>query len=58
MSDLKNFDQESKLNIENYEESLKEITHVAGTKVFAKFNLEEFISTPISTKVVINRSEE
>ena len=52
------YEIQSKLNIENYEESLKEITHVAGTKVFAKFNLEEFISTPISTKVVINRSEE
>jgi len=52
------YEIQSKLNLENYEESLKEITHVAGTKVFAKFNLEEIISTPISTKIVINRSEQ
>lgn len=51
------YEIQSKLNLENYEESLKEITHVAGTKVFARFNLEEFISTPIESIVEINRSE-
>lgn len=51
------YEVQSKLNIENYEESLKETTHVAGTKVFARFNLEEFVSTPISPIVEINRSE-
>lgn len=51
------YEVQSKLNLGNYEESLKEITHVAGTKVFARFNLEEFISTPVSSIIEINRSE-
>jgi hypothetical protein len=34
------YEIQSKLGIETYETQLKEITHVAGTKVFGKFNLE------------------
>lgn len=43
----------SKLDLNTYEESLKEITHVAGTKVFGRFNLEENVSTPVSSDIEI-----
>lgn len=43
----------SKIDINDYEKSLKEITHVAGTKVFGKFNFEEDISLSISSYVAI-----
>lgn len=39
------YEVQSKLGIESYETDLKEITHVAGTKVFGKFNLESEISS-------------
>jgi hypothetical protein len=39
------YEIQSKLDIKTYEEPLKEITHVAGTKVFGKFNLEEVIDS-------------
>jgi len=51
------YEVQSKLNIENYEEALKDITHIAGTKIYARFNLEEFMSSPISVRIDINRSE-
>ena len=44
----------STVNLSEYEEPLKEIAHVAGTKVFGKFNLEEFVSTPLSSKISID----
>lgn len=47
------YEVQTKLGIEQYEDSLKEIAHVAGTKVFGKFNLEETMSTPISSRVQI-----
>lgn len=43
----------SKINLAEYEEPLKEITHVAGTKVFGRFNLEDVVSTPISSRITI-----
>ena len=47
------YEIQSKIDINVYEQSLKEITHVAGTKVFGRFNLEETMSTPISLRVEI-----
>lgn len=44
----------STVDISDYESSLKEITHVAGTKVFGRFNLEDVMSTPISSRIVID----
>lgn len=49
------YEIQSNLDLNVYEASLKEITHVAGTKVFGRFNLEEIISTPISSRVEIIR---
>lgn len=49
------YEIQSRLDVNTYEESLKEITHVAGTKVFGRFNLEEIISTPIASRVEIIR---
>lgn len=48
------YEVQSKLDIQTYEESLKEIAHVAGTKVFGKFNLEEEMFTPITSILEIN----
>jgi hypothetical protein len=42
------YEIQSKIDLGEYEESLKEITHVAGTKVFGKFNLEELLETNVS----------
>jgi hypothetical protein len=39
------YEVQSKLGIEQYEENLKEITHVAGTKLFGRFNLEDNIES-------------
>lgn len=47
------YEIQSKIDVKVYEQSLKEITHVAGTKVFGRFNLEETITTPISSRVEI-----
>lgn len=49
------YEIQSKLDLNVYEQSLKEITHVAGTKVFGRFNLEEIVSTPISLRPEIIR---
>jgi hypothetical protein len=38
-----------------YEESLKSVTHVAGTKIFDRFNLEQEMPTPISALFTITR---
>jgi hypothetical protein len=42
------YEIQSKIDLKEYEESLKEITHVAGTKVFGKFNLEELLETNVN----------
>jgi hypothetical protein len=42
------YEIQSKIDLKEYEESLKAITHVAGTKVFGKFNLEELLETNVS----------
>jgi hypothetical protein len=47
------YEIQSRLDTITYEQALKEITHVAGTKVFGRFNLEEVISTPISSRIEI-----
>lgn len=39
------YEVQSKLGIEQYEENLKEITHVSGTKLFGRFNLEDNIES-------------
>lgn len=44
----------STVNLSEYEESLREIVHVAGTKFFGRFNLEDVMSTPISSKISID----
>lgn len=44
----------STTNIKEYERPLKEITHVAGTKVFGKFNFEGKISSPVSISTIID----
>lgn len=44
----------STVNLPEYEESLREIVHVAGTKVFGRFNLEDVMSTPISSRIIID----
>jgi hypothetical protein len=51
------YEVQSRLDLSTYEQPLKEITHVAGTKVFGKFNLEEVISTPISSRIEIIRPD-
>lgn len=45
----------SKLNFGTYESTLKEIAHVAGTKVFGKFNLEDTkdVSISATTSIVV-----
>jgi hypothetical protein len=48
------YEIQSKIDISTYEESLKETAHVAGTKMFGKFNLEEEMFTPISSILEIN----
>lgn len=40
------YEVRSKLGIETYEALLKEINHVAGSKIFGKFVLQEFASSP------------
>lgn len=47
------YEIQSKLGVEQYEENLKEITHVAGTKLFGRFNLED----DIGSQVNIDKSE-
>jgi len=47
------YEIQSKLDIKTYEEPLKEITHVAGTKVFGKFNLEEIIDSNVGVFGVV-----
>jgi hypothetical protein len=47
------YEIQSRLDTPTYEQSLKETAHVAGTKVFGRFNLEEVISTPISSRIEI-----
>ena len=44
------YEIQSKIDIKEYEEPLKEITHVAGTKVFGRFNLEEMIETNVDVR--------
>jgi hypothetical protein len=44
----------STVNLSEYEDSLREIVHVAGTKFFGRFNLEDVMSTPISSKISID----
>jgi hypothetical protein len=44
----------STVNLSEYETPLKDITHVAGTKVFGRFNLEDVVSTPVSSRIVID----
>jgi hypothetical protein len=52
------YEVQSRLDTPTYEQSLKEIVHVAGTKVFGRFNLEEVISTPTSSRIEIIRPDE
>ena len=47
------YEVQSTLGLNSYETSLKEIAHVAGTKVFGKFNLEEGASTEVSVLIEI-----
>lgn len=47
------YEIQSKLGVEQYEENLKEITHVAGTKLFGRFNLEDDIVSGVN----IDKSE-
>lgn len=42
------YEIQSKIGIGVYEEPLKELTHVAGTKVFGKFNLEELLGSGVN----------
>lgn len=44
----------STVNLPEYEESLRETVHVAGTKFFGRFNLEDSLSTPVSARIVID----
>jgi hypothetical protein len=44
----------SKIDISEYEQALKDTTHIAGVKVFGRFNFEDTISTPTS---IISRAE-
>lgn len=48
------YEVQSKIDITDYEETLKEITHVAGTKVFGKFLFEEVIPITISADIEIS----
>lgn len=41
------YEIQSKLDINSYETELKEVAHVAGTKVFGKFNLEDRIDSAV-----------
>ena len=49
----------AKIGINTYEKTLKDLAHVAGTKVFGKFNLEDSINLPsnISMRVVLDYVE-
>ena len=47
------YEIQSKIGIETYEKPLKEITHVAGTKVFGKFNFEEELEIVLSADISI-----
>ena len=47
------YEIQSKIGIETYEKPLKEITHVAGTKVFGKFNFEEELKIVLSSDIAI-----
>jgi hypothetical protein len=49
----------AKVGINTYEKTLKDIAHVAGTKVFGKFNLEDIVELPssISIRIVLNYEE-
>lgn len=46
------YEIQSAIDISEYETSLKEITHVAGTKVFGRFNLENVIESNVDIKRV------
>jgi hypothetical protein len=53
------YEIQSTLGIETYEESLKEITHVAGTKVFGKFSLEsDIVSSANIYRLFIDQEQE
>lgn len=41
------YEIQSKLDTRQYEENLKEITHVAGTKLFGRFNLEDNVESKV-----------
>ena len=47
------YEIQSKIALETYENPLKEITHVAGTKVFGKFNFEEELEVVLSSYISI-----
>lgn len=47
------YEIQSTIDINSYESALKEITHVAGTKVFGKFNLEAVIDTEASISPLV-----
>jgi len=42
------YEIQSKIDIREYEEPLKQVTHVAGTKVFGRFNLEEMVESNVN----------
>lgn len=51
------YEVQSVIGIDKYETPLKEIAHVAGTKVFGKFNLESTIDSNVNMRpTVIGRS--
>ena len=50
------YEIQSKIGIERYEQPLKEITHVAGTKVFGKFDFEEELKIVLSSDISIEYS--
>jgi len=47
------YEIQSKIDIARYEKPLKEITHVAGTKVFGKFDFEEELKVVLSSDISI-----
>lgn len=49
----------SKVGINTYERTLKDLAHVAGTKLFGKFNLEDSVENDnrISMQIVLNYEE-
>ena len=47
------YEIQSKIDIDRYEKPLKEITHVAGTKVFGRFDFEEELKIVLSSDISI-----